>query len=211
MPRGKFGGTTAVRRGGLANPKADKAASKCSSSFSRVYKGTQPSVALNSSGGSQPAGRSPPGTASSGRSLCLVHPSPLPPSKEDHGEALIWASVGVTSGSNPRSGPVPLDRRIVLAVQLIPCCKEQALLLLGCSLISVCWFLCRWCIGWSALPTPFPARGRYRPPSGGTSTMGSDPSSDTVTTLSSSLSEETPNRPVDSLLGVPRRPAAFLF
>ena len=33
--------------------------------------------------------------------------------------------------------------------------------------------------------------------------LGSDPSSDTVTTLSSSLSEETPNRPVDSLLGVP--------
>ena len=39
---------------------------------------------------------------------------------------------------------------------------------------------------------------------------GSDPSSDTVTTLSSSLSEETPNRPVDSLLGVPCGPAAFL-
>ena len=56
MPRGKFGGTTAVRRGGLADPKADKAAGKCSSSFSGVYKGTQPSVALNSSGGavSQP-------------------------------------------------------------------------------------------------------------------------------------------------------------
>ena len=33
--------------------------------------------------------------------------------------------------------------------------------------------------------------------------LGSDPSSDTVMTLSSSLSEETPNRPVDSLLGVP--------
>ena len=31
--------------------KADKAAGKCSSSFSGVYKGTQPSVALNSSGG----------------------------------------------------------------------------------------------------------------------------------------------------------------
>ena len=42
MPRGKFGGTTAVRRGGLADPKADKAAGKCSSSFSGVYKGTQP-------------------------------------------------------------------------------------------------------------------------------------------------------------------------
>ena len=40
---------------------------------------------------------------------------------------------------------------------------------------------------------------------------GSDPSSDTVTTLSSSLSEEMPNRPVDSLLGVPYGPAAFLF
>ena len=50
MPRGKFGGTTAVTRGGLADPKADKAAGKCSSSFSGVYKGTQPSVALNSSG-----------------------------------------------------------------------------------------------------------------------------------------------------------------
>ena len=48
MPRGKFGGTTTVRRGGLADPKADKAAGKCSSSFSGVYKGTQPSVALNS-------------------------------------------------------------------------------------------------------------------------------------------------------------------
>ena len=57
MPRGKFGGTTAVRRGGLADPKADKAAGKCSSSFSGVYKGTQPSVALNSSGG-QSASRS---------------------------------------------------------------------------------------------------------------------------------------------------------
>ena len=41
--------------------------------------------------------------------------------------------------------------------------------------------------------------------------LGSDPSSDTVTTLLSSLSEEMPNRPVDSLLGVPRGPAAFLF
>ena len=56
MPRGKFGHTTAVRRGGLADQKADKAAGKCSSSFSGVYKGTQPSMALNSSGGavSQP-------------------------------------------------------------------------------------------------------------------------------------------------------------
>ena len=51
MPRGKFGGTTAVRQRGLADPKADKAASKCSSSFSGVYKGTQPSVVSNSSGG----------------------------------------------------------------------------------------------------------------------------------------------------------------
>ena len=57
MPRGKFGGTTAVRWGGLADPKADKAAGKCSSSFSGVYKGTQPSVAWNSSGG-QSASRS---------------------------------------------------------------------------------------------------------------------------------------------------------
>ena len=56
MPRGMFGGTTTVRRGGSADPKADKAAGKCSSSFLGVYKGTQPSVVWNSSGGavSQP-------------------------------------------------------------------------------------------------------------------------------------------------------------
>ena len=42
---------TAIRRGGLADPKADKAAGKCSSSFSGVYKGTQLSVASNSYGG----------------------------------------------------------------------------------------------------------------------------------------------------------------
>ena len=61
------------------------------------------------------------------------------------------------------------------------------------------------------LPTPFPARGRDRPPVEVLAPSGSDPSSDTVTILSSSLSEETPNRPVDSLLGVPCGPAAFLF
>ena len=40
---------------------------------------------------------------------------------------------------------------------------------------------------------------------------GSDPSSDTVTTLSSSLSEETLKRPVDSLSGVRGGAVTFLF
>ena len=104
MPRGKFGGTTAVRRGGLADPKADKAAGRCSSSFSGVYKGTQPSVALNSSGG-QSASRpfsSRYGiqwsVTMSGTSL-----STAAERRANRGEALVWASVGVTSGSNPRS------------------------------------------------------------------------------------------------------------
>ena len=69
---------------------------------------------------------------------------------------------------------------IVLAIQLIPCRNEnglccfgrQVLLLLGCSLTPVCWFLRRRRIGWFALPTPSPARGRDRPPSGGTGTIG---------------------------------------
>ena len=111
MPRGKFGGTTAVRRGGLADPKADKAAGKCSSSFSGVYKGTHPSVALNSSGG-QSASRSFSSrygiqwsVTMSGASL-----STAAERRANRGEALIWASVGVTSGSNPRRGPVPLGQ-----------------------------------------------------------------------------------------------------
>ena len=48
---GEIWGHDRRQGGGLADPKADKAAGKCSSSFSGVYKGTQPSVVLNSSGG----------------------------------------------------------------------------------------------------------------------------------------------------------------
>ena len=118
-----------------------------------------------------------------------------------------------------KAGPYLLDMWIVLAIQLIPCRNEnglhclgrQVLLLLGCSLIPVCWFLRRGRIGWSALPTPFPARGRDRPPVEVLAPSGSDPSSDTVMTLLSSLSEEMPEPTCGFLARSPLRPAAFLF
>ena len=220
MPRGKFGGTTAS--GGEAWPtqKLTKlpanvlpASPGCIRAPSLQWRGTPP-------GGSQPARRSPPGTASSNRLLCLAHPSPLLPGEE---RTVVSVDLGISRGyvrvQPEKAGPYLPDMRIVLAIQLIPCRNEnglhclgrQVLLLLGCSLIPVCWFLRTRRIGWSALPTPFPDRGRDRRPVEVLAPSGSDPSSDTEMTLSSSLSEEMLNRPVDSLLGVPCGPASFLF
>ena len=131
----------------------------------------------------------------------------------------LGISRGYVRGQPEKAGPYLLDMRIVLAIQLIPCRNEnglrcfgrQVLLLLGCSLIPVCRFLRRRRIRWSALPTPFSARGRDRLPSGGTSTIGIWPvigySDDTLILLVRRDAEPT----CGFLARSPCGPAAFLF
>ena len=79
VPMQKSGGTTAVKLGSPEFTKADRAAGRCFSKLSLVYKGTQLVSALNWSGGHSARGPPPGGWATNDLLSPQVVPIPRLP------------------------------------------------------------------------------------------------------------------------------------